>query len=71
MYFRKFGNASLFKRKGSDVENQDVDVEVKPHGKESVFKIIYKQVLRGENCTKNGKDQRKTNLPLSLYFFIF
>ena len=45
LYFRKFGNASLFKRKGSDVENQDGDIEVKPSGKESVFKIIYKQVL--------------------------
>ena len=55
MYFRKFGNASLFKRKGSDVENQDVDIEVKPHGKESVFKIIYKQVLRGKIAT-NVKD---------------
>ena len=52
LYCRKFGNASLFKRKGSDVENQDADIEVKPHGKESVFKIIYKQVLKGENCTQ-------------------
>ena len=50
LYFRKFGNASLFKRKGSDVENQDGDIEVKPSGKESVFKIIYKQVL-----TYNGR----------------
>ena len=47
-YFRKFGNASLFRRKGSDEEIQDEDSEVKPHGKESVFKIIYKQVLRGK-----------------------
>lgn len=47
LHFRKFGNASLFRRKGSDVENQDVDIEVKQNGKESVYKIIYKQVIKG------------------------
>ena len=55
LYFRKFGNASLFRRKGSDVENPDVDMEVKQHGKESVFKIIYKQVSRAIN--KKGVEQ--------------
>ena len=53
LHFRKFGNASLFRRKGSDVENQDVDIEVKQNGKESVYKIIYKQVMKGK------KKQRK------------
>ena len=54
LHFRKFGNASLFRRKGSDVENQDVDIEVKQNGKESVYKIIYKQVIKGRINKKKG-----------------
>lgn len=54
LYFRKFGNASLFRRKGSDVENQD-DIEVKPNGKESVFKIIFKvHFIRGKEKGVKG-----------------
>ena len=41
-YFRKLGNASLFRRKSKDVGEQDVDTEASE--KDSVFKIIFKQV---------------------------
>ena len=42
-YFRKLGNASLFRRKSKDAAQED---ETQPSGKDSVFKIIFKEVTR-------------------------
>ena len=41
-FCRKMGSTIPFRRKSSDIENQETEKKI--NGKDSVFKIVYKQV---------------------------
>ena len=42
LFCRKMGSTIPFRRKSSDIENQETEKKI--NGKDSVFKIVYKQV---------------------------
>ena len=65
-YFRKLGNASLFRRKSKDVGEQDVDTEASE--KDSVFKIIFKQVNQ-QILSRHFPCEQQYSTQTCLYYF--